>query len=160
MKPREIFFVIAFLFLIIGVARAENKNASAAPAPAANDAARAQSQAKANQQVEQQRKDAQQQAQNSIDPDAAAAIKETAGAIKAIDSGNPDEARAAIERATGKITVLTARKPETGLIPAAVDVQVIDAAPVDVKMIRQIANGAEKAVDNKDYPGARVLLGV
>ena len=159
MKPRELFFVIVSLCLIIGVARGQDKNAGAAPAPAANAAARAQSQAKANQQVEQQRKDAQQQAQRSIDPDAAAAIQETAAALKAINSGNPDEARAAIERATGKIAILTARKPETGLIPAAVDVQVIDAAPLDVKMIRQVAHAAEKAVNNKDYPGARVLLG-
>jgi hypothetical protein len=158
MTPHEIFFVIVCIFLMVGVVSAQEQDAAAAPAPAADGAARAQSQAKANQQVERQRKDAQQQAQNSIDPDAAAAIQETAGALKALDSGSPDEARAAIERAAGKITILTARKPETALIPAAVDVQVIDTAPVDVNMIRQIAEAAEEAVDDRDYPAARVLL--
>lgn len=158
MKPHELFFIIVPLFPMIGIAFGQNGNAGAAPAPAANNAARAQSQAKANQQVEQQRKDAQQQAQNSIVPDAAAAIQETVSALKAIDSGNSEEARAAIERATGKITILTALKPETGLVPAAVDVQIIDAAPMDVNTIRRVADAADKAVSSKDYPSARVLL--
>src|SRR6202035_1385858 len=79
-------------------------------------------------------------------------------AIKAIAEGKNDQAIAAIERATGKINVLVARNPSTALIPVEVEVTVIDAAPIGVKAIREIAKMAEYAVEDRDYPKARVLL--
>jgi len=65
---------------------------------------------------------------------------------------------AAIEQATGKINILLARNPATALIPVSLEVEVIDAAPHDSKAIAEIAKNASKAVDDKNYPAARVLL--
>ncbi len=130
-----------------------DQNAGAQPNPS-----RTQAQAKSNQQAEQQRKDAEQQARKSLDEDAIAAIKETQAAIQAINGGKVDQALAALERATGKINILTARNPVTALIPVAVDVNVIDLAPLDRNAIKTIAKAAENAVDDRDFPAARVLL--
>ena len=108
--------------------------------------------------IEKQRQEAQQQAEKTLDKDAVAAIEETQNAAKAIAANNPDQALAAIERATGKINILLTRNPATALIPVAVEVEVIDAAPLDIKTIRARATDARRAMDDKDYPVARVLL--
>jgi hypothetical protein len=108
--------------------------------------------------IEKQRQEAQQQADKSLDKEAVAAIEETQNAVKAIAANNSDEALAAIERATGKINILLARNPATALIPVAVGVEVIDAAPLDIKAIKARATDAKRAMDDKDYPVARVLL--
>jgi hypothetical protein len=108
--------------------------------------------------IEKQRKEAEQQAQQSLDKEAVAAITETQNAVKAIALNKTDEALASIERATGKINVLLARNPATALIPTATEVEVIDAAPLDIKVIKARAEDAERAVDNRDFPTARVLL--
>jgi hypothetical protein len=108
--------------------------------------------------IEKQRQAAEQDAQKALDKEAIAAIEETEAAVKALSKDNPDKALAAIERAIGKINVLTARNPATALIPVSVTVEVIDAAPSDIKAIRDRARDAETAVGRKDYPTARVLL--
>ena len=108
--------------------------------------------------VEQQRKSAEDQARKSLDQEAVAAIDETTNAIKAIADNKTDEALAAIERATGKINVVLARNPATALIPVSFEVNVIEAAPVDVKEIRRRAAAAELAVSARAYPAARVIL--
>jgi hypothetical protein len=108
--------------------------------------------------VEQKRKEAEQQATKSVDQEAVAAIDETQKAIDAIAANKKDEALAAIERATGKINILTARNPATALIPVDAEVDVFDAAPHDNKAVVKLANDATLAVESKDYPDARVLL--
>ena len=136
-------------------------HAFAAPAPQPENTSpptATQRGAQARPDVERQRQEAEQQARSTVDPDAAAAIQETHNALKAIAEGNKDQALAAIERATGKINVLVARKPSTGLLPVDAQVTVIDAAPIDIGAIRQIAKAAERAVKDRDYPEARVLL--
>jgi hypothetical protein len=124
----------------------------------AQNQAQAQAAAQANPEIERQRQQAEQQGKQSLDRDAIAAIEETRRAIQAIDQGKNDEALAAIERATGKINILVGRNPAAALIPVGLQVDVIDAAPLDVKAIRARAKAAERAVDDKDYPAARVLL--
>ena len=119
---------------------------------------RAQRQAQATPELERRRQQAEQQARQTLDKDAIAAIAETQNAIKAIAAGKRDEALAAIERATGKINILTARNPAAGLIPVDVEVEVIDTAPLDVGAIRALARAAEQAVKARDFPGARVVL--
>ena len=119
-------------------------------------AAESQTQARPN--IEKQRKDAEQQAQKTLDTEAVAAIDETKKAIKAIAENKTDEALAVIERATGKINILLARNPATALIPVAAEVVVIDAAPLQVQAIKERAKAVAEAVSNKDYPTARVLL--
>jgi hypothetical protein len=85
--------------------------------------------------IEKQRQQQEQQGQQSVNKDAVAALEETQKAIKAIAANKTSEALAAIEQATGKINILLARNPATGLIPVSVEVDVIDNAPRDAKMV-------------------------
>lgn len=142
--------MLVFVAFATGVHGAESAGTSAA--------SRAQAEAAARPQIERQRQEAEQQAKSTIDQDAVAAIQETENAIKAIAEGKNDQAIASIERASGKINVLVARDPSTALIPVEVEVTVIDAAPTGVKPIREIAKMAQFAVEDRDYPRARVLL--
>ena len=140
-----------------GQNRSQNQVQDAAQS-AAEKQGQTQAAAQANPEIERQRQQAQQQARQSLDRDAIAAIEETRGAIQAIEQGKPDEALAAIERATGKINILVGRNPSAALLPVDAEVVVIDAAPLDIKVIRARAKTAERAVEDRDYPGARVLL--
>ena len=108
--------------------------------------------------IEKQRKEAEQQAEKTLDKEAIAAIQETQNAINAIAANKTDEALSALERATGKIHILLARNPATALIPVNLEVDVIDTAPHDLNAIREIAQDASKAVDDKNFPAARLLL--
>ena len=108
--------------------------------------------------VEKERKQAEEDAGRSLDQHAIAAIAETQLAIDAIASNRTDMALQAIEQATGKINVLLARDPATGLIPVSVRVEVIDTAPNDTKTIKDLARQVSTAIAAKDYPAARVVL--
>jgi hypothetical protein len=133
---------------------------SAARAQARNDLElqRKEAENRARPEVEKQRKDAELEAAKTIDKDAVAALEETRRAISAIAANKNDEALAAIERATGKINILLVRKPSTAILPVDVEVEVIDVAPRDQATILEIAQDASRAVDNRDFPTARVLL--
>jgi hypothetical protein len=149
----------SWIVIVIGCLTTLTAAASAQQNPGPTTApSRAQRQAQTSPELERQRQRVEQQAQRTLDKDAIAAIAETQNAIKAIAAGKRDEALAAIERATGKINVLTARNPAAGLIPVEVDVEVIDTAPLDVGAIRALASAAEQAVEARDFPGARVVL--
>jgi ribosomal protein S20 len=108
--------------------------------------------------VEKERKQAEDEAGKNLDQDAIAAVNETQSAIDAIASNKADVALHAIEQATGKINVLLARNPATALIPVSVQVEIIDAAPHDLKMIKTLTQEVSTAVSAKDYPAARVVL--
>jgi hypothetical protein len=108
--------------------------------------------------IEKQRKDAEQQAEKSLDSEAMAAIRETRKAIAAIADNKADDALAAIERATGKVDVLISRNPATALLPVAVEVEVVDAAPMNLRAVNDRVKAADRAFSNKDYPTARVVL--
>jgi len=108
--------------------------------------------------VEHQRSVAQQQGDQAIDQDAVAAIVEAQKAVKAIAEGKREQALAGIERATGKIDVLTARKPAAALIPVKTEVAIIDLAPKDPATIAAISSAAGKALSSADFPTARALL--
>jgi hypothetical protein len=108
--------------------------------------------------VEKERKQAEDEAGKNLDQDAIAAVNETQSAIDAIASNKADVALHAIEQATGKINVLLARNPATALIPVSVQVEIIDTAPHDLKMIKTLTQEVSTAVSAKDYPAARVVL--
>ncbi len=118
------------------------------------------SQAKSQQQleIEQQRKQAEEEIKKNIIPDAVTVINETNNAISLINKGKNDEALAAIERATGKIDVLLARYPNIALFPVDFDVDVVDSAPLSLEKIKNIGSEVERAVKDKNYPDARFLL--
>jgi hypothetical protein len=122
------------------------------------DKQRQQAEQQARPGIEKERKKAEDEAGKNLDQDAMTAISETQNAIDAIASNKSDQALAAIERATGKINVLLARNPATAIIPVSVNVEVIDAAPHDLKTIKDLGQHASAAVVAKDYPAARVLL--
>jgi hypothetical protein len=138
-----------------------------------NASTKTQTQAKAQQDLDQQRQTAQQQVQpevenqrrqmeeegkKSLDQDAIVVINDTQKAIDDIAAGKADDAMKVIEEATGKVNILLARNPATAFIPVSVAVDIIDAAPHDTKLIRQVASDASAAMGAKDYPSARVLL--
>jgi hypothetical protein len=108
--------------------------------------------------VENQRKQMEEEGKKSLDQDAIVVINDTQKAIDAIAAGKSDDALKTIEEATGKVNILLARNPATAFIPVDAEVDIIDAAPHDTKLIRQIASDATAAVAAKDYPTARVLL--
>ena len=140
-------------------AQTQSEPRAASPSNAANQPGKAQAQAQTQQTLEQQRRQAEQDARKNLDQDAIAAIDETRNAIKAIASNQTDQALAAIERATGKIDILVARKPANGVIPVATEVTMIDTAPDDLEMIQQLAAAVNDAVKQRDFPAARVVLG-
>jgi hypothetical protein len=140
--------------LCLGLATLVNANNSSET----SSATKPDTQAQARPEVEKQRKQAEQQAANTVDKEAVAAIDDTEKAIKAIAANKTDEALADIERATGKVNILLARNPSTALIPVSVEVDVIDTAPQDTQAILDLAKDASRAVDDKDFPTARVLL--
>lgn len=120
---------------------------------------RTQIQAQVRADVERRRSDAEQQARRSFDRDAVAAIEDTRQAVQALAADNkPDDALAAIERATGKLDVLLTRNPQAALLPVDARVRVIDRAPEDLDEVRRIGGLAEAAVLVDDYPMARVML--
>src|SRR5689334_15252216 len=122
------------------------------------EAARQNAEQQARPEIEKQRKQLEQQAESTLDKEAIAAIDETEKAIDAISKNKTDEALAAIEQATGKINVLLGRNPSTALIPVNVEVDVIDTAPRDHQMILELAQDVSRAVDDRDFPDARILL--
>ncbi len=108
--------------------------------------------------IENQRKEAEQQAHQSLNQDAVAALQLTQQAVNDIGSNKKDAAMTAIEQATGKINILLARNPADALIPVDAEVDAIDTAPHDIGAIRDLAKDASLAVDQKNFPAARVIL--
>jgi hypothetical protein len=108
--------------------------------------------------IETQRQQNENEAKQTLDQDAIAAVGLTGEAIKSIAANKKDDALAAIERANGKINILLARNPATALIPVTSDVVVIDTAPADPKVIDQIVQQATDATKRRDLPLARILL--
>lgn len=108
--------------------------------------------------VEEQQRRAQAEAEKTIDKEAVAAIEDARKAVDAIAANKNDEALAAIQRATGKINLLVTHNPAVAVIPANVEVAVFDWAPGDPFSIMDIAKDVSRAIDDKDFPVARVLL--
>lgn len=109
--------------------------------------------------IDEHRKQAEEEVQKTIIPDAVVVLEETQKAIDALaQEGKEQEAIRAIEQATGKINILLARHPEKSLLPARYKVKVVDVAPVEIKAIKEIDKAAEEAVKEKNYPHGRLLL--
>jgi YfdX protein len=108
--------------------------------------------------IEAQRRQNQNEAEQRLDQEAIEAIEQTEEAIKSITANKKDDALASIERATGKINILLARNSASALIPVSVEVVVIDIAPGDPKVIDQIIQRATDATKQRDLPAARILL--
>lgn len=110
------------------------------------------------QEIEQERQKATNEAQSSLDRDAIAALEETRNAINAIDQENTQETIQSLERATGKLDILLARYPELALVPVSTQITIIDLAPRDFDLIEPIRDEAKRAVNEEDFPTGRALL--
>jgi hypothetical protein len=170
-KIRSILMSVKFVTICLGLASCDNRPETDGTTPTPETESqvvnRAQSEiGKLRREAEQQtrpeietrRREIEQETEKTIDKEAITAIDETRRAIKAINENKKDEALEAIAHATGKIDILLARNPATALIPAAYQVEVIDAAPADIQAVKERAKSAERAVDDKDYPAARLML--
>jgi hypothetical protein len=134
----------------VGVAADVQSAASSAPRSAPTSAVSAP--------VEHQRNTTQKEGDRAVDQVAVAALAEAQKAVRAIGTGKREQALAAIERATGKIAVLTARKPSAALIPVKSEVAIIDLAPKDRAAIEALTGAARDALSKSDYPTARAFL--
>ncbi|MBH8566895.1 YfdX family protein [Nostoc sp. CENA67] len=114
--------------------------------------------ARNQQEIDNERQKATDEAQRCIDQEAVSALKETRNAINAIDQGNTQEALQALERATGKLEILVARYPELGFVPVSAQVNIIDLAPDDSNEIERIRHQIKSTVNGDDFRTARQLL--
>lgn len=83
-----------------------------------------------------------QEGRGQILEEAATAIRETENALRALASDDKSEALPALERATGKLEVLLARKPGLALAPTSVHVETLD--------VLATLDGIEEAVDQAE----------
>lgn len=150
---------ILALTMIIGVASSGAVDAQT-PEKAPSAAPQAQTAATPSgvRNAEQQRQDAERSALGEVNQDAAAVIRETRNALDAIAKNDKAGAIAALERATGKVNILLARNPATGLVPESVEVVLQDTAPKDRAAITGQTDAILAAINRRDYGLARVLL--
>ena len=108
-------------------------------------------------QVDQASTDKAAERREKIFAEATAALDETANAMQALDDEKPEEALAALERATGKLELILAREPDLALAPVDVEVVTYDllASPDTVKaMIEE----AEDYLESGEVQDARALM--
>ena len=108
--------------------------------------------------VNQQKQQGEDAAKKTLVADAVTAIAETRKASDALAQGKTKDALAALERATGKLDLLLARNPAAALLPVSEESLLVQTAPADVKSINDISDRAKRALDNKDFGLARLLL--
>ncbi|MDF2549859.1 MAG: hypothetical protein K0S07_926 [Chlamydiales bacterium] len=134
-------------------------SASSSTQPASFREDLASSQAKAQAEVKQQSQLSEQEEQKKIVPEAVAVVDETKKALLALEKeGGEKEAFDALERAVGKIDILLARHPEKALLPIDYKIEVVDAAPLELKRIKLLGKEIEKAIKIRDYANSRLLL--
>ena len=109
-------------------------------------------------QIEEQKKSAEKDAEYLLNEDAIAAVQQTKEAILDLEANNPNEALQHLETATGKIAILLAREPSFALIPISSTVAVIDTAPLSRDSAEELRNHVAVAIEKGDYAEARELL--
>lgn len=130
-----------------------------APTPVQDEAESTQKNSETQaQDIEQQQMRAKTEAEKTIDKKAVAAIDMTRKAVQALAKSKYDEALTAIESAQAEINLLLGRNPSTAAIPVNVEAEVFDLAPSDPSSIMDVAKDVSRAVDDKNFPTARVLL--
>ncbi|MDB5482547.1 MAG: hypothetical protein JWO83_3600 [Caulobacteraceae bacterium] len=156
MPQRSWWAILVVVVVIVGIVLWRQSHHTATPAhgPAATSVAVRSTAGP----YEAERAQAQSAADKNLDAEAVAVVAETEAAMQSIAAGDKTAALAALERATGKANILLARNPATALIPAAVNVDIIDAAPADTAAIEKVRHAAGLAMLANDYVAARVLL--
>jgi len=89
--------------------------------------------------------------------EATTAIRETKNALKALDEKQAKEALAALERASGKLTIILGREPELALAPSDVNVVTYDIL-ADIEAVKALREEIEDALDDGRVQQARRLI--
>ena len=89
--------------------------------------------------------------------EALSAVEETRAAVKMLENNRNDQARAALERAIGKMDIVLAAHPNLALVPVSADIHVVDMA-ADEATIKRINDEAKDLVNKGLYQSARLLL--
>ena len=161
MRSKRAWTIVAVIVALVVVALLvwrPWRNSAPAPAPATAAAPAAPAAGARAGPYERQRAQAQSAAQGALDAEAIAVLAETDRAIDRIAAGDRAGALAALETAAGKAKILVGRNPANALIPAAVEVQVIDSAPADEGRIGRMRRSLQLAVIADDFARARVIL--
>lgn len=86
------------------------------------------------------------------------ALRETHNALAAIDRNTPDDAMAALERATGKLEIVLARTPDLALAPVDISFETHDLLS-SVDAVEALRDRARSALDHGRLQEARRLIG-
>ena len=110
-----------------------------------------------NKEVEKARQDQTAEKRKALFEEATTAIRETKNALKALDEKKTKEALAALERASGKLTIILGREPELALTPSDVSVVTYDIL-ADVAAVKALRDEIEDALDDGRVQQARRLI--
>ena len=110
-----------------------------------------------NKDVEKAQQDQTAEKRKALFEEATTAIRETKSALKALDEKKTKEALAALERASGKLTIILGREPELALAPSAVSVVSYDIL-ADVDAVKALRDEVEDALDDGRVQQARRLI--
>lgn len=128
-------------------------------APAANAAeASKEVTANADKKVEETKQDRTAEKRRKIMEEATVAIRETQNALKALDEKKTQDALAALERASGKLTIILARDPKLALAPSGVGAITYDVL-TSIDAVKEVRDKAEDALDDGRVQEARRLIG-
>lgn len=111
-------------------------------------------------------KDVEAQADNEVETkrkqvlkEAVGAVAETRSALQALEENKTDEALAALEKVTGKLSLIVARDPELALAPVSVSVVTHDLY-VSPDTVRRQVKAAEELLDDGAVQAAREVLSI
>ncbi len=110
-----------------------------------------------NKKVEKVQQDKVAEKRKALFEEATAAIRETKNALKALDEKKTKEALAALERASGKLTIILGRDPGLALAPFDVNVATYDIL-ADIKAVKALRAEIEDALDDGRVQEARRLI--
>ena len=92
-----------------------------------------------------------------ISLDAISAVRVTQDALRALDANKPDDALAALEQATGKLSLILARDPKLAFAPVAVSASTQDIL-ADLDAVQSLREAVEKALKDGKVQAARHLI--
>jgi hypothetical protein len=113
--------------------------------------------AAADKEVEKVQQDQTAEKRKALFEEATTAIRETKNALKALDEKKAKEALAALERASGKLTIILGREPELALAPSDVNVVTYDILG-DIDAVKALREEIEDALDDGRVQQARRLI--
>ncbi len=111
----------------------------------------------ADKEVEKAQQDQTTEKRKALYEEATTAIRETKNALKALDEKKANEALAALERASGKLTIILGREPELALAPSDVTVVTYDIL-ADIEAVKALREEIEDALDDGRVQQARRLI--